>query len=484
MSDESSAVLEPQTLKLDVTVEELSTCQRKVQVSIPREEIDRYHEEAVGDLMPTALLPGFRPGRAPRKLVGSRFKTELNDQIRSKLLNDALSRVTEQEKLAPISEPDLDIAAVILPDDGPMTFEFTIEVRPEFEMPQWKGLAIKRPARDIDDADIDEAMANLLRERGRLVPAKGSPVLGDLVVANLRFTAADGKLLSHAEEMEIVVRPKLSLADAEFDGFADLLATAKVGESVSGELTVSAEAAVEELRGQPVTIELELLDLKRFEMPELTPELLGDLGNFESSDELREAIRKQLENQLGWHQRKQVRQQVSASLTASATWELPPELLRRQSQRELERSILELRRSGFDDDSIRRYVNELRQSVMASTARSLKEHFILEKIAEAENVADSPADYDAEIRAIADQSGESPRRVRASLERRGLMDVLRNQIIERKTIDLITSEAKFTDLPFEFPKPDAEAIDHAVCGVAAGEDEIPTTAVARESQSE
>jgi trigger factor len=231
-------------------------------------------------------------------------------------------------------------------------------------------------------------------------------------------------------------------------------------------------------------MELELLDLKRFEMPELTPELLGDLGDFETAEDLREAIRKQLENQLGWHQRKQVRQQVSDSLTASATWELPPDLLRRQSQRELERSILELRRSGFDDDSIRRYVNELRQSVMASTARALKEHFILEKIAEAEKVADSPADYDTEIRAIASQSGESPRRVRASLERRGLMDVLRNQIIERKTIDLITSEATFTDIPFEFPKPDAEAIDHAVCGVAAGEDEIPTTAVARESETE
>ena len=64
--------------------------------------------------MPTALLPGFRPGRAPRKLVGSKFKSELNDQIRSKLLNDALARVNEQENLAPISEPDLDVAAVIL----------------------------------------------------------------------------------------------------------------------------------------------------------------------------------------------------------------------------------------------------------------------------------------------------------------------------------------------------------------------------------
>ena len=93
MSDDSTALAEPQLLKIDVTVEETSTCQRKVKVSVPREEIDRYYEEAVGDLMPTALLPGFRPGRAPRKLVGSKFKTELNDQIRSKLLNDALARV-------------------------------------------------------------------------------------------------------------------------------------------------------------------------------------------------------------------------------------------------------------------------------------------------------------------------------------------------------------------------------------------------------
>lgn len=484
MSDEAAAVVEPQSLTLDVNVEETSTCQRKVTVSIPREEIDRYHEEAVGDLMPTALLPGFRPGRAPRKLVGNRFKTELNDQIRSKLLNDALSRVTEQEKLAPISEPDLDVAAVILPDEGPMTFEFTIEVRPEFELPEWKGLKIDRPSRDISDEDVAEALANLLRERGRLVPAKGSPQPGDLIVANLKFTDAAGELLSHAEEVEIVVRPKLSLADAELAGFDTLLAKAKAGETVTAEVTVSDEAAVEAMRGQTATMSLELLDLKRFETPELTPALLGELGDFESADALNEAIRKQLESQLNWHQRKQVRQQVSSSLTASATWDLPPDLLRRQSQRELERSILELRRSGFDDDSIRRYVNELRQSVMASTARALKEHFILEKIAEAEKVTDTAGDYDGEIRAIAAQSGESPRRVRASLERRGLMDVLRNQIIERKTVDLITSQATFNDVPFEFPKPDAEAIDHAVCGIAAGEDEIPTTPVPHEAPAD
>ena len=461
---------ENQTLTLEVDVENVSTCERKVKVTITREDIDRAFEEAIGDLMPTALLPGFRPGRAPRRLVSSRYKSELKDQVRSKLLSDAMSQVTEDQKLAPISEPDIDLEAVVLPDEGPLKFEFGIEVRPEFEMPKWKGLSINRPSRDITDEDIDDSLANVLRDRSRLVPFSGEPKTGDLVVANLRFLDED-KVLSHAEEVEIVVRPKLSLADAELSGFDALVKNAKHGDTVQAAVTISNEAAVEDLRGKEVTVEIEVLEVKKLEPPELSAALLSELGEFKSADDLRTAIRNQLESQLEWHRRKQVRQQVSSALTASADWELPPQLLRRQAQRELERAILELRRSGFDDDSIRRHVNELRQSAMASTARSLKEHFILERIAEEAGVSDVPSDYDEEIRAIANQSGESPRRVRAGLERRGLMDVLRNQIIERKTVEMVESEAKFKDIPFDFPKPDAEAIDHAVCGVVVGEEQ-------------
>ena len=135
--------------------------------------------------------------------------------------------------------------------------------------------------------------------------------------------------------MEIVVRPKLSLADAELEGFDKLVAKLNPGQTVTAEVSISEEAAVDELRGKKATLAIELLDVKRFEMPEITSSLLTDLGDFKSADDLREAIRKQLQNQLEWHQRKQVRQQVSASLTASASWDLPPELLRRQSQREL-----------------------------------------------------------------------------------------------------------------------------------------------------
>jgi trigger factor len=172
-----------------------------------------------------------------------------------------------------------------------------------------------------------------------------------------------------------------------------------------------------------------------------------------------------------YEQQRIARSQISALLTKSADWELPQGLLQRQSARELERAVMELRRSGFSEAEIRARENLLRQNSTASTATALKEHFILERIAEEEKLDVEEGDYDKEIFLIAAQSGESPRRVRAQLEKRGLMDVLRNQIIERKVLERVQSEAKFKDEPYKPEKTDTEAISIAAGGGA--ESEIP-----------
>src|SRR5690606_32326266 len=155
-------------------------------------------------------------------------------------------------------------------------------------------------------------------------------------------------------------------------------------------------------------------------------------------------------------------EQITSLLTKSADWELPPGLLKRQSMRELERAVMELRRSGFSEAEIRARENKLRQNSAASTAQALKEHFLLERIAEEEKIDVEDGDYDKEIFLIAAQSGESPRRVRAQLEKRGLMDVLRNQIVERKVLELVQSHAKFQDEKHVPEKSDVEAISFAL----------------------
>jgi trigger factor len=238
----------------------------------------------------------------------------------------------------------------------------------------------------------------------------------------------------------------------------------KADDRRTADVQLTQDAPNAELRGKKVHVEFEVLEVKQLKLPDLTPEFLQEIGNFASEADLRDAIRKNLERQLDYQQQRDTRGQITALLTKSADWQLPPGLLERQSARELERAVMELRRSGFSEAEIRARENLLRQNSKSSTATALKEHFILERIAEEEKIDVAEGDFEKEIFLIAMQSGESPRRVRAQLEKRGLMDVLRNQIIERKVLEAVQKEAKFKDEKYEPEKVDTEAISMAAGG--------------------
>jgi trigger factor len=461
--DDDEAEAEVQKLNLSLKVDSPSACQRHVTVTIPREDIDRYYDKAFSELMTTVSVPGFRAGRAPRKLVEARFRKDVSDQVKGSLLMDSMTQVTEDEKFSAISEPDFDPAAVAVPDEGPMTFEFDLEVRPEFDLPQWKGLSIERPIHEIGKKDIDKRLEEILARHGRLVPFDGPAATGDYVVCNLTFKNGAVELSTSKEEV-IRIRPVLSFRDGKIDGFDKVMKGVKAGDTRQGTAKLTSDAPNESLRGREITSVFEVLEVKKLELPELSPQMLKEIGDFNTEAELRDAIEEDLKRQAEYHQQQEARRQVTATLTESANWQLPPELLRRQSRRELDRAVLELRRNGFSDAEINAYQNDLRQNSAVSTARALKEHFILERIAEDQKFEADEDDYQSEIQLIATQSGESARRVRARLEKQGLMDSLRNQIIERKVIDLVLSHAQFKEVPYKPKGHETEAMDQAAGG--------------------
>ncbi len=461
-------------LTLEVQVASPTACERHITVTVPRDDIERYFDRAFSDMMGTAAVPGFRAGRAPRKLIEARYRKDVAEQVKGSLLMDSLTQVTEDQKFSAISEPDFDPASVEIPDDGPMTFEFNLEVRPEFDLPKWQGLTIERPTREFTATDVKKRLETLLTQHGRLTPFDGPAEVGDYVSCNLKFKSGD-EVISEADEEIIRIKPVLSFRDGKIEKFDKLMKGVKAGETREVPITMSADSASEQVRGKKITAEFKVLEVKKLELPELTPDFLQQMGGFTSEGELKDAVKEHLQRQMEYHQQQQARKQITATLTQAANWELPPGLLRRQSGRELERAIMELRRNGFSDAEIRAHENELRQNSSVSTARALKEHFILERIAEDEKLDVDADDYDKEIALLAEQSGESPRRVRARLEKGGLMDTLRNQIIERKAVELVLKHAQFKDVPYQPQGLDTEAIDQAVGGEDE-ESEIPTAA--------
>ena len=454
---------EKQKLSLDVQVDKPSTCQRHITVTISKDDVNRYFDEAYSDLMPKASVPGFRSGRAPRKLVESKFRSEVADQVKGSLLMDSMTQITEDNDFSAISEPEFDFDAIELPDDGALTFEFDLEVRPEFDMPKWKGLALEKATREFGKKDIDEHLEELLGRRGKLVSTDEAASAGDYVVANLKVTH-DGNVVSEAESQSLRVRKILSFPDGQIDGFDELMIGAKGGEKKDTKVTISYDAPNVDLQGKEVSVDFDVVEIKKLELPKIDDELLEKLGGYETEGDLRDAIKQELERRLGFQQQQKIRGQITQKLTQGADWDLPPDLLKRQSGRELERAKLELRRNGYSEDEIQAYENELRQNSQASTKRALQEHFIFERIAEEEEIDADPQDYDMEIALIAAQSNEPPRRVRARIEKKGLMDALRNQIIERKVIEMITSSAEFTETELEMEQNVTQAVEHFLCG--------------------
>ncbi len=468
-------------MDLDVKIDDRSACERHITVTVSRSDIDRYLDKEFSELMPAANVPGFRPGHAPRKLIENRFRKDVVGRVKGALLMDSLAQIHDDYDLSAIGEPELDLETVEVPEKGPMTFEFDLEVRPQFDLPNWKGLQIEKPVREFTDADIDQALKRILTNRGRLVPVEAAAEPGDYITTNLTFKFG-GQVLSSATEEVIRLRPVLSFRDGKIEGFDKAMSGIRAGETRELSLHVSEDAPNAALRSQQVTGVFEVLEVKKLQLPELTPELLQELGGFELEADLRDTIRDTLGRRLEYQQRQRAREQITAALTVAANWELPPDLLQRQSHRELQRAVMELQRSGFGEEEIRAHENVLRQNSRVSTARALKEHFILERIAEDQEIDADEGDYEAEIAIIARQTEESPRRVRARYEKQGSMDVLRNQIIERKAIDLILANAAFKEVPYQIEESDVAALELTAAG--GDRSDIPAAKPGGESAEE
>jgi len=453
-------------MSLDVKVDKPSACQRHVTVAVSREDIDRYFKDAFDELVPKAELPGFRAGRAPRKLVESRFKDQVADQVKGKLVMESMTQISEDQQFSAISEPDFDYNSIVLPDEGPLRYEFKIEVRPEFDLPAWEGMKLERPVHTYSDAEVDDYLKKLLARYAKVVDSTEPVQADDLLTLELTFTH-NGKPIAQTTEKEVAVRGTLTFKDAKLEGFDKLVTGKNINDVVETKLPISAEADNDELRGQEVDLSIKIVGVQKYEYPELTDGFLDRIGGFVDEAELRTEVRKQLEKQLSYQQRQRVRQQITSLLTVAANWDLPPEMLRRQARRELDRAVMELQSHGFSQDAIRSHANELQQNILAYTSRALKEHFILERIAEDQKIEAEEKDFEDEIALIAEQNDESVRRVRARLEKQGAIDTLRNQIIERKVIDLIESKATFNEVPHVPQKTEASPIDFAVAGQTA-----------------
>ena len=452
MSTLGDADAPAEKLAQKVDIRDAGPCKKHVKVTVDGAAIRTRFDEKYSEMMVNtpAQVPGFRHGKAPRKIVEKKYAKEVTADVRTEVLMASLEQLADEELLSPLAPPQLDPNSVVMPEDGgDMVYEFDIEVRPEFDLPEYKGLKIRRPIHNPSDADVDREMKRMLEPLAELVD-KSSPdggtlalELEDVMVSDL--TIRDGvRDLNHVTDVRLKVEKRLALDDGVAEDFGAVMVGAQVGDERTVEILLTPDVAAETDLNRRVNAIFKVKGIKSIQVPALTTEVLAKF-NVRTPEAFDILARTRLDRMLEYQQRQEARQQVLQLLAGKADWQLPQDLLQRQARKTLSRKVMEMRSSGIDEVAISRRQRVLAQDAIRSTATALKEHFVLQKIAEVEKLEIEDADIDAEIDAIADRTNETPRRVKARLQREDMMEVLATDLLERKALDLILESAEYDD---------------------------------------
>jgi len=459
-----------------VQKEELGSLRIKMTITVPRDLIDERFGEQFGELRREALIPGFRKGHAPVRLVEKRFAAEVGDQLKGQLIGSAYLAAVEKDGLKPLGDPhvwvklteeratddgvtrkvdvekllpvDKALEHMSLPKEGPLEYACEVELKPEFELPELDKIPVGRPKLAVDDDDVEAELRRLQTYRGTFEPVEEGPVeLDDLLYADVKMSVGDDVMLNE-QNVELAARD-LRIRGVPLSGLGEALTGSNRDDVVKFGATVPDDHENLDLRGKTANYEFTIREIKRLALPPIDEEFLKT-GGYESEDDLRDALRSALESRLTQVIRDRMHEQVGDYLVAKTAMEIPEGLSQRQTDRSVARRMIEMYQTGVPESEISKAVDEMRARAHDQVIRDLKLYFILEKIAEDREINVTEEQLNSAIAAIAQRSGKRFDRVRDELSKGDSLSTLYVQIRDQQVLDELLAEAEITDV--EAPK--------------------------------
>jgi trigger factor len=441
------------TSKNTVTIEEAGPCRKKVIVEVPEETIKGATDEQYENLRKEALVPGFRKGRAPRRLLEKRFGKETSEQIKLKLLAETSEAAIKDNELNILGEPDIDFEKVELPETGPMKFDFEVEVRPEFELPELEGIAVEKTRLQVTDEQIDRDVEQRLKWSGAWTPRHDEPVqLDDQIIADAVLKVEDVEEDDKRDNIEIYVRPSGFVAGIPVEKLDELLVGAKSGDTRQTTVEVPKTYFREEYRGKKVDVEVQVKDVKWLKPAALNEDFFKRFS-VEDETALRENICDVLHGQLEQQAREQMSGQIHKYLLDNTSFELPLDVVADHSATLLKRQYVNLLMRGLPREQVDEHMEQLRASSEEQAKEQLRTFFVMDKVAEKLEIEVSDEEVNGHIAQLAIQRGQRPERLREEMTRDGSLEQFKLQVREQKCVAKLLESAKISEVePKKKPK--------------------------------
>lgn len=433
-------------LKNTVTIEEAGPCKKKLIVEVPEESIKNAIDEQYETLRKEAAVPGFRKGRAPRRLLEKRFGKETTEQIKLKLLSGASDSAIKDNEINVLREPDIDFEDIELPQDGPLKFDFEVEVRPEFDLPQLEGIEVNKTKLEVTDEQIDREIERLQRWSGAWVPRDDGQVHSDdQIIADVILKAEDAEEEEKLDNIEIFVRPNGFVGAIPVEKLDELLAGAKTGDSRQTSVEVAKTYFKEQYRGKKVDIKIDIKDIKWLKPVPLDENFFNRLG-IENENELRDTLTDTLRGRLEQQSRTQMSEQIYKYMLDNTDFDLPTDIVADQANTLLQRQYANLIRQGLPEEYLKEQMERLQAASEQQAGQQLKTFFIMDKVAEKLNIEVTEEELNGHIAQLAIQRGQRPERLREDMMRDGSLSQFRLQVREDKCVAKLLESAKITEV--------------------------------------
>jgi trigger factor len=420
-----------------VSVNDVTGCTKEITVEVPTETVQTKMDGIYSRISKEAKIPGFRKGKVPLEVIKKQYKSAAREEMVQHQLPEFFRSVLIEQKIDPVAQPQ--ITHLQFDEGTPMKFVATVEIKPAFELKDYKGLAVKKAKTEVNEQDVDKAVENLRNQMAQLVPVERATQGDDWVLIDF-----EGKIDSAVFEGGKASRyPVLLGSQSLLKDFEENLIGLKAGDSKTFKITFPADYGKKEISGKEAEFMVKLHEVKAKKLPALDDEFAKDGGKAETVKELREKLEAQIKHSKENEQRSKMIEQIGEALIAAHKFDVPASLIQLEQQRLVQQGVERLRSQGVDanqlpDEQKKQFVEGMKPVAEKNVHLAL----IVEKISAAEKVKTEEADIDAYIQKVSGNVGQPIDVVRRYVQQQGNMDSIKDWIQYEKTLDFLIAQSK------------------------------------------
>jgi trigger factor len=428
---------------MKVTVENKGPCRRVLHVAVPGEAVRPEYEAVVGSFIKASRLDGFRPGRAPARVIERAYGKAIVQETKERLVRRLYREALREQGILPVAI--VGVGDVLLDPATGLSFDLTIDVPPDFTLPRYRNIPLTAPSAEVTDAQAADVFERLLKAHSRYVEVPPRPAqAGDLVCIDYRgecdgqplaALAADAAPLGEGKDFMVLV------AEPEFlPGLARALAGMQVGETRRLTVVFPADYQVPAVAGRTVEYAIAVKGIRERVAPVLDAEFLKRFA-VDSETALKQKLRAQLEAEAQRVRQERLKGQIARFLLTETRFEVPQSVVEEETGLAIQGMVRRIALEGGTREQILEQREAIYDTAAQSSVERVKLAYVLTRIAEEEQIGVADEEVEERIRLMAQELRMPPERLRAEIEKRNGIEKLRSDIRADKTLDRLLENA-------------------------------------------